>query len=401
MITLTIKEAKPMRTKVNDQEGYWIRARIHDGAFGVEGELEQRAIFVFGWTPQVTFAPVMQNLKVKTDYTLRRKMDFRAVEHLFSRVDETWRLLAGPLDDPQTFDRPISSKDLDAKAVKPPLRPFDAADEGPALYLGFERAFPAGQWIRVLFDVEESTHEETAQGALAWQYWQATSDERKWQPLGHIVDETRGLVRRNYLGFYAPADHGPSTEFGQKAYWIRATYTAAPNPPQAVVVGGPVDYWAKVTALGGHAAISLPDHIRQLAITKTDSEGETVTAPKPSEAFLIRYPAAKPDSPESKMPDPDAGSHALKSVLRHRSFVPGPDSSTDTLVRVPIDASPSKPGDPVGRYITKYILRCAAGNEGKGPADRNAEEKQQTPRRLRGIRLNTVSATTRKPSSKR
>ena len=296
-IILTINKTKPIRTKVNDQEGYWIRARIHDGAFGVEGELEQRAIFVFGWTPQVTFAPVMQNLKVKTDYTLRRKKDFRAVEHLFSRVDETWRLLAGPSDDPKPFDKPISSKDLDAKAVKPPLRPFDAADEGPALYLGFERAFPAGEWIRLLLDVDEAPLANITQTTLTWQFRHET--KKKWQPLDPI-DDTLGLVQRNYLGFYAPDSHGLSTEFGQSAYWIRATLPTDQRPQAGVVANRLLTDWKRIRARG--AEVTIPLSVKtQLSYDVVIRDPKLpIVAPMPSKAALIWH---RPSSPADTLSD--------------------------------------------------------------------------------------------------
>jgi hypothetical protein len=101
--------------------------------------------------------------------------------------------------------------------------PFSAAEEGPALYLGFAPAFPAEKWIQLLIDVVDAPAATPERPLVFWEYWNG----RIWAAL-RASDGTQGLRQRGYLGFFGPADHPPSTEFGQHAYWLRVRPHHAP-----------------------------------------------------------------------------------------------------------------------------------------------------------------------------
>lgn len=399
-IKLTLGALAPAPTIVNEQEGYWIRARIEDGAYSMPGALSNGQ-----WIPPVTFAPVMQGLAVTADYMEEPK--FHTVEHLFSRVDRTWRSLATKLGKPVWFDKPISGAQLDAGVIKA-WRPFDAPHEGPALYLGFARAFPAGQWIRMLFDVDELPQEETARMNLTWQFWHGA--EQAWQPL-YIIDDTKGLMQRDYLGFLAPEGHDNSIEFGYPAFWIRAIRSAN-QAPEAGLVGDLV-WWKQVTYSDRDIILAEPN---ELAYNGKQPKRSDAFA---SKAVLIKGKVAPDQRTKARPPvhirmdispelfkKKDGGEFCTDAqpckyrvrratALPGRNFPPNAPAPDAKVAEVTIDASRSKPAQPTENYITNYILRNVGGGSANRAPNPEPEQEDAHKVRLRGIRLNTVTAVNR------
>ncbi len=193
------------KTSVNDEEGCWVRARVIEGSFDEPG-------FTIGDTPQVwnppkTHAPLIKKLEIKYGGYEVSSGDLRAVQRCWSKVDGMARDHTSLLE-------------ADADKV---FSPFSASEEGPAMYLGFQQAFPPGKWIQLLVDVDHAREPWKERSKVYWEYWNGG----KWISL-RLSDGTRGLAQRGYLGFFAPQDHKEHTEFGQKAFWIRVRPHAQP-----------------------------------------------------------------------------------------------------------------------------------------------------------------------------
>ncbi len=342
-IRLTLGHEAPVRLTLNEQTGYWLRARIVEGAFGLPGELRRFLFWAAGWTPPVTFAPLIQDLTLKS--RLPQKATFVPVEQCFSRIDQCWGANVEQSGHKSWRAQSISAQEWQ-KGTVTAWRPFTARDEGPALYLGFQRAFPAGQWLRLLFDVNEEDETMTEAGALQWQFWNGA--QQVWQPLQPMMDDTKGLTHRNYLGFYAPADHGSTIEFGQEAYWLRAIPLTDQRPQVGVLGHRLLQEWRRVEAVGNTATVSLPKQPRVLTY-KMSNMGKPETARANQTILLWQKTASASD----------------KSAIVH------------------IDASSSKPADGTANYIVRYHLRRAR--------PKRTQPKLTPVRQLYGIRLNTVA----------
>ncbi|HSB71328.1 MAG TPA: putative baseplate assembly protein [Candidatus Methylomirabilis sp.] len=213
------------QTKVNNLEGYWVRARIVQGGYSVPASVDPDSTTGgFTFTPARTYPPLVRDLTVSYE-GYGSRMEDHPVSSCLSLADEATRN-----HDPEL-------------AAGTPFSPFSATDpstdRGSALYLGFHQAFPAGEWIQLLLDAAE---EEDAPGdtPITWEYWNGA----RWIRL-RASDGTRGLRRREYLGFFGPEDHQSSAEFGVLAFWLRAR-------PEQVEAAQP----EVVTPAGGAAATS-------------------------------------------------------------------------------------------------------------------------------------------------
>jgi predicted phage baseplate assembly protein len=107
-----------------------------------------------------------------------------------------------------------------------------------ALYLGFDRAFPAGDNSYPLtIHVGQSRETPVARGGdgsaldleppvlAVWEYW--SGDQTRWQPLKVVEDQTSALLKSGVVRFEAPADW-VLTKYGalkksddQPLFWLR------------------------------------------------------------------------------------------------------------------------------------------------------------------------------------
>lgn len=194
------KAARFAKTTVADEEGYWVRARLVDGSYDEPGGMVDLTGSGKQWVAPKTHASLIKTLKLQYVGYTTGDVTISPVTYCRSEVDKIWRDHA----DGREF------------------APFSSADEGPALYLGFDKAFPAGEWSQLLIDVLAQADAETSATVLSWQYWNGD-----WAPL-RVSDGTRGLTERGYLGFFAPTDHRLSKAFGTDAYWLRIGAHRAP-----------------------------------------------------------------------------------------------------------------------------------------------------------------------------
>lgn len=219
-------EAPWIPTTVGEEKGYWLRARLADGSYNVPQKAERslltRTLLATPpFLPPVVYAPVVADLQVSyMDYTLVSAR--RAPEHCRSEIDQQWHDHIPALKQHQAF--------------KPFTQMFQGIVlEDSALYLGLQPLFstlpraalPAGQWIQLRVDVDEAARDKVQLLNLVWDYWQGTA----WQPL-QLVDESKGLSRLGYVGFFAPNDHQASILWGEEAYWLRARPIGLLDPQQ-------------------------------------------------------------------------------------------------------------------------------------------------------------------------
>ena len=117
--------------------------------------------------------------------------------------------------------------------------PVTLSDEIPALYLGFNDQFPAGERIGLLFDIEENPA-ETQGPALIWEYWSG-----EWREIA-VKDETRHLRVPGILSFIGPADSKLLARFGKERHWLRGRLRQPDTPPGTATINGifPNATWA-------------------------------------------------------------------------------------------------------------------------------------------------------------
>lgn len=110
--------------------------------------------------------------------------------------------------------------------------------QGMILYLGFDSAFPSGNFAITFHSVD--TGNSVVESALSiqtgftppvpanivWEYWAGSSS--LWQPLGNVDDSTYALTMTGTVAFDAPSD-AQSTQYGllrnqsdNPLFWIRA-----------------------------------------------------------------------------------------------------------------------------------------------------------------------------------
>ena len=73
--------------------------------------------------------------------------------------------------------------------------------------------------MQLLIDIDEERGDGEHLPLLWWEYWDG--EENDWQPLP-VSDQSFGLSRRGYLGFYGPDGQQQTTLFGLPAAWLRA-----------------------------------------------------------------------------------------------------------------------------------------------------------------------------------
>lgn len=184
------------RTKVNGQDGLWMRVRLVSGSFGHTLTI-----------PLTTGSNPPTQIVVITDPPTL--VDFR--------LAYTWQYGPFPPERVLTFND-YRYEDHTEEAIWPgrTFRPFQPVDDAtPALYLGFDKPPPVDR-LGIFFDVEEK-HGETDGPALVWEYW----DGSAWRRLA-VEDETRDLRVPGLVSFIGPNDSKSLARFGTLRHWLRA-----------------------------------------------------------------------------------------------------------------------------------------------------------------------------------
>ncbi len=227
-------QEKPFATvKVNGVEGYWIRARVKFGSYDEPGGMKSLGEGQYEWVAPKSHPPLIKHLALRyTGFSVPDVGPIR-VQHCRSEIDGT------------------GYNQLPLLLAQRPFTPFGAVEEGSAMYLGFDRSFPHGEWMQLLLDVPPSAVPTVQAPLVSWEYWNG-----EWTAL-RVSDGSRGLSVRGYLGFFAPGDQRAHEAFSQSAYWLRAyphrapVANAGPDQPRIIASNGKAS--VTLTALGSGA----------------------------------------------------------------------------------------------------------------------------------------------------
>lgn len=200
-----------VKTKVNNQDGYWVRVRLVDGGFGFSNQV---ALGTGSSAPTITYVVINPpSLGVfRLGYSWQNGP--YPAEHVLASNDFQY-------EDHTAEARWPGNRFLVFKPV---------SDVTPAVYLGFDQKLPVDD-IGLYFDFVEQPG-EVAGPALVWEYWNGAA----W--LGVTVqDETQNLQLPGIVSFIGQEDSRPFARFDAPLYWIRARLKED-GPPAASVLNG-------------------------------------------------------------------------------------------------------------------------------------------------------------------
>lgn len=251
-------------TIINGQTGYWVRARLVSGTYAVRQPAPNlwQGLVAKAWLPTQTYPPVVQGVQI-TYCHYANTTPVQPLERCQSRVDQQWRDHVADLRDERAF------------------QPFTSQCEEAALYLGFlhldrsspKPAFPAGQLLSLRIAVAERTAAALQAAAafpkLEWAYWNG----RQWAPL-RTLDGTADFCYTGDLQFYTPADHASSEEFGEAAYWLRASRQSSATPNATPNTSALAMPYLESLRLNTVTAINAETIHNEIVRLRSDSEGE-------------------------------------------------------------------------------------------------------------------------------
>jgi hypothetical protein len=198
-----------VKTKVNNQDGYWVRVRLVDGGFGFsstvtlpEGSSPASITYV------VIQPPALGAFRLGYSW---QKGPFHC-EHVLA------------YNDFQYEDRTYEAQWPGSSFL--PFKPV--SDVTPALYLGFDKKLPVDD-LGFYFDVVERPGDSPGP-ALLWEYWNGGS----WLELS-VRDETRALRLPGIISFIGAEDSQPYARFDFPYYWVRARLKEDGPPGEPVL----------------------------------------------------------------------------------------------------------------------------------------------------------------------
>ncbi len=192
---------------------FWLRARIHQGGFGVPGQYELDGD-KWVWRNDNPLRPPFVKA-MRLNYSEPSQPPARVLSYNdFHFLDHT------------------EAASTELKTFQP-FQPI--AEESPALYLGFDRPFPNVP-VSVYFNTAENLGQEqnTAfkehlqkyfaerdllgqEQRVTWEYWNG----REWTSLG-VTDHTQNFIQSGLIDFIGPKNFLPTKRFGENLYWVRA-----------------------------------------------------------------------------------------------------------------------------------------------------------------------------------
>ena len=194
VITFTVP-SDLVATSVNNDNGFWIRARLAGGGYG----LYQTIQFTSG----------------NNTYSIPYVQPQPPIVAVF-RFGYSWT--QGPYALEQVFtynDFQFEDHTNDARWPGNPFLPYQpVGDVTPALYLGFDKQLPVNNF-GMYFDIVEQAG-VSAGPAMIWEYW----DGGDWVALS-FEDETQQLSLAGMITFIPAADSQAVARFDNPLYWIR------------------------------------------------------------------------------------------------------------------------------------------------------------------------------------
>jgi hypothetical protein len=184
-------------TRVNDEEGRWMRLRLAGGSYG----FTRRVTWTVTNVASNEFTYVVTQPPAVSKFLLGYTWQYGPFppEHVFAYNDFRY------------IDRTEEAK-WPGQSFQP-YRPV--GDVTPALYLGFEKQLPVDR-LGLFFDILEERG-QTEGPALLWQYWDGVA----WEEVV-VEDETRNLRVPGIASLIGPDDSQPLARFDQPLHWLRA-----------------------------------------------------------------------------------------------------------------------------------------------------------------------------------
>ncbi len=196
-------------TKVNNEDGLWIRVRLVGGGYGL-----LQTITIPNADPAITVSYVQPTPPVLSGI----------------RFGYSW--VNGPYPFEQVFTcNDFQYADYTSNALFPgdPFAPFQAvSDVTPTVYLGFNQQLPVNNFGAYL-DIEEQAG--VASGpALIWEYWNGG----EWAP-AVAEDGTQQLALPGMITFIPAADSQALARFDTPLYWLRGRLKEDGSPNETTV----------------------------------------------------------------------------------------------------------------------------------------------------------------------
>lgn len=202
-----------VRTKVNDQEGLWMRARLVSGGYGF-----MQAVSWYDESSKKTnsFSYFIPQPPALADFCM----------------GYSWQ--NGPFYPEQVFtynDFQYEDNTEPARWSGKTFLPFKpVSDVTPSLYMGFDKKLPVDHLSLYLDIVEEIG--KTKGPALIWEYWNGSA----WQELS-VEDETNNLRIPGMLHFIPANDNQSFPRFETELYWLRGRLKEDMSPGEPLFRG--------------------------------------------------------------------------------------------------------------------------------------------------------------------
>ncbi len=209
---VAFKRPKDIKTcEVNGKDGFWVRARIERGDYGVAGSYELENDRWVWKDPRPLRPPTLKAISLR----------FVEQEHPFERV-------IAYNDFVYTEYTVIAAEEMK------PFQPFlPISEESPTLYLGFRDPFP-NERNQLYFEIAETDgpgrrlkasagqtskilNQIHAEQVISWEYW----NSKEWQSLV-ARDHSYGFTQSGFIEFVGPKDHRSNKRYGENLYWLRA-----------------------------------------------------------------------------------------------------------------------------------------------------------------------------------
>ncbi|HEV8239273.1 MAG TPA: putative baseplate assembly protein [Thermoanaerobaculia bacterium] len=198
-------------TKVNDQEGLWLRARLATDNYAI---LATATFQTGNGTNTMTYVvpqpPVLAEL----------------------RLGYAWEYGPFPAERVLTYnDFAYADRSEEARWPGLVFAPFaQVSGSTPALYLGFDMKLPVDR-LNLFVDVEEKRGDVRGPD-LVWESWNGFD----WSRLV-VDDETSNLRVPGMVSLIGPEDAKPAARFGTSLFWLRARLKEDGPPGEPAILG--------------------------------------------------------------------------------------------------------------------------------------------------------------------
>ncbi|MGH9326221.1 MAG: putative baseplate assembly protein [Terriglobia bacterium] len=212
VITFTVPQDM-VATTVNNEPGFWIRARLAAGGYGL-AQIIQFTTTTSAGTNTYSIPFVQPQPPIMAAF----------------QFGYSWTQGPYPLEQVFTYND-FQYEDHTSDALWPgnPFTPYQpSSDVTPALYLGFSKQLPVNNF-GMYFDIVEQAG-VTAGPAMVWEYWNGG----EWDAVV-VEDETQQLALPGMVTFIPAADSQALARFDNPLYWIRGRLKEDGTPDETTI----------------------------------------------------------------------------------------------------------------------------------------------------------------------